>query len=110
MSYQFLDFDLDPARYQLTRAGTPLEVPPQIFDLILLLIRHRDRPVPKSEILSSIWRGRTVTEASLTHAIAHARKLLGDTRLAEGDVLTIFAMRESVAEVERLFQVGLDFF
>ena len=34
----------------------------------------------------------------------------GDTRLAEGDVLTIFAMRASVAEVERLFQVGLDFF
>ncbi len=34
----------------------------------------------------------------------------GDTRLAEGDLLTIFAMRGSVAEVERLFQVGLDFF
>ena len=34
----------------------------------------------------------------------------GDTRLAEGDVLTIFAMRDQVAEVERLFQVGLDFF
>jgi len=25
-------------------------------------------------------------------------------------VLTIFAMRDQVAEVERLFQVGLDFF
>jgi trk system potassium uptake protein len=34
----------------------------------------------------------------------------GDTRLEEGDVLTIFCMRERVAEVERLFQVGLDFF
>ncbi len=34
----------------------------------------------------------------------------GDTRIAEGDVLTIFAMRDSVVEVERLFQVGLDFF
>ncbi len=34
----------------------------------------------------------------------------GDTRLADGDLLTIFAMRGSVAEVERLFQVGLDFF
>jgi DNA-binding winged helix-turn-helix (wHTH) protein len=89
MSYQFLDFDLDPARYQLCRAGTPLEVPPQIFDLILLLIRHRDRPVPKSEILSSIWRGRAVTEASLTHAIAHARKLLGDTRSAQSIIKTV---------------------
>jgi hypothetical protein len=25
-------------------------------------------------------------------------------------VMTIFAMRDQVAEVERLFQVGLDFF
>ena len=33
-----------------------------------------------------------------------------ETRLAEGDELTIFAMRKSVAEVERLFQVGFDFF
>lgn len=34
----------------------------------------------------------------------------GDTRIEEGDVLTIFCMRDRVGEVERLFQVGLDFF
>ncbi|MEM8571608.1 MAG: Trk system potassium transporter TrkA [Pseudomonadota bacterium] len=34
----------------------------------------------------------------------------GDTRIEEGDVLTIFCMRDQINEVERLFQVGLDFF
>ena len=34
----------------------------------------------------------------------------GDTRIAEGDLLTIFALRDSVIEVEQLFQAGLDFF
>ena len=34
----------------------------------------------------------------------------GDTRIMEGDVLTIFALSGSVPEVERLFQVGIDFF
>ncbi len=34
----------------------------------------------------------------------------GDTRIEDGDVMTIFALRDCVGEVERLFQVGLDFF
>ncbi|MFO1106434.1 MAG: Trk system potassium transporter TrkA [Amaricoccus sp.] len=34
----------------------------------------------------------------------------GEVRIEEGDLLTIFAVRGAVAEVERMFQVGLDFF
>ena len=67
---------------------------------------------------TSAMAGKAVREAELPEAaliglIQKGDKLVvprGDTRLAEGDVLTIFAMRSSVAEVERLFQVGLDFF
>ena len=58
-------------------------------------------------------RDAELPEASLIGLIQKGDKVVvprGDTRLAEGDVLTIFAMRASVAEVERLFQVGLDFF
>lgn len=33
-----------------------------------------------------------------------------DTLIEEGDVLTVFALSEDVAEVERLFQVSIDFF
>jgi trk system potassium uptake protein TrkA len=54
-----------------------------------------------------------VPEGALIGLLQKGDKLLiprGDTRIAEGDVLTIFAMRDSVAEVERLFQVGIDFF
>lgn len=67
---------------------------------------------------TSAMAGKTVREAELPEAsliglIQKGDKIIvprGDTRFAEGDVLTIFAMRDSVAEVERLFQVGLDFF
>jgi trk system potassium uptake protein TrkA len=58
----------------------------------------RDAELPEAAIIGLIQKGDKVVVPK------------GDTRLAEGDVLTIFAMRESVAEVERLFQVGLDFF
>jgi trk system potassium uptake protein TrkA len=67
---------------------------------------------------TSAMAGKAVREAELPDGaliglILKGDKLIvprGDTRLAEGDVLTIFALRDSVAEVERLFQVGLDFF
>jgi trk system potassium uptake protein TrkA len=58
----------------------------------------RDADLPESSLIGLIRKGDTVLAPK------------GDTRLVEGDVLTIFAMRDSVAEVERLFQVGLDFF
>ncbi len=37
-------------------------------------------------------------------------KPTGDTRIEEGDVITIFAMSPDVPEVERLLQVSIDFF
>jgi trk system potassium uptake protein TrkA len=60
------------------------------------LIREAD--IPNSALIGLIRKGdRVITPR-------------GSTRIEEGDVLTVFAMRESVADVERLFQVGIDFF
>jgi len=75
--------------------------------------------VMEAQVLgTSALAGRTVRDSEMPEAaiiglVQKGDRLVvprGDTRLAEGDVLTIFAMREAVAEVERLFQVGLDFF
>jgi trk system potassium uptake protein TrkA len=66
-----------------------------------------------SAIAGKAVRDAELPEASIIGLIRKADKVIvprGDTRLAEGDVLTIFALRGQVAEVERLFQVGLDFF
>ena len=37
-------------------------------------------------------------------------KPTGSTRIDEGDVIVVFALAEDVPEVERLFQVSIDFF
>jgi trk system potassium uptake protein len=66
-----------------------------------------------SAIAGKTVRDADLPDASLIGLIKKGDQVVvprGDTRLAEGDVLTIFAMRGSVADVERLFQVGLDFF
>jgi DNA-binding winged helix-turn-helix (wHTH) protein/tetratricopeptide (TPR) repeat protein len=89
MPYRFRDFELDPLRYQLTRQGEPVDIPRRIFELILLLLRHRDRPVTKEEILATVWHGRAVTDASLTHAVATARRALGDSPKSQDTIKTV---------------------
>ncbi|MCF6305334.1 MAG: Trk system potassium transporter TrkA [Rhodobacteraceae bacterium] len=52
-------------------------------------------------------------DGSIVGAIKKAGKLIvprGDTRIDEGDVLTVFALSEDVRQVEKLFQVSMDFF
>ncbi len=52
-------------------------------------------------------------DGSIIGAIKKAGKLVvprGDTRIDEGDVLTVFALSQDVRQVEKLFQVSMDFF
>lgn len=56
-----------------------IAVGPQVFDLLVHLVRNRDRVVTKDELLETIWRGRIVSESTLSSHINAARKALGDT-------------------------------
>ena len=79
MTVCFEDFALDPARRELRRAGSVIEVEPQVFDVICHLVRERERVVTKDELLDAIWNGRVVSESTLTTRINAARKALGDS-------------------------------
>src|SRR5262249_40213485 len=52
---------------------------PQVFDLLLHLIRNRDHVVSKDELLSAVWHGRTVSESTLSSRINAARRAIGDS-------------------------------
>lgn len=49
------DLELDPARHQVTRAGTGIELTPREYSVLEFLMRHRDTVVTKQEILQSVW-------------------------------------------------------
>ena len=78
MIYEFDAYVLDIDRRELRRAGQLLAIEPQVFDLLAYLVRHRDRVVTKDEILDSVWRGRIVSESTLTSRINSARGAIGD--------------------------------
>jgi len=69
---------LDIDRRELTRAGKPVAVTPQVFDLLLYLIRNRDRVVSKHELIEVVWAGRIVSDSALTTRINAVRAALGD--------------------------------
>jgi TolB-like protein/Tfp pilus assembly protein PilF len=77
--YLFEEYALDADRRELHRGTTLIPVEPQVLDLLLYLIRNRQRVVSKDDLLSSVWRGRVVSESALTTRINAARSALGDS-------------------------------
>jgi DNA-binding winged helix-turn-helix (wHTH) protein len=79
LNFRFADFEIDSARQELRRAGAIVHVEPQVFDLLVHLVRNRDRIVSKDELFDAIWQGRMVSEATLSSRISAARRALGDS-------------------------------
>jgi len=55
--FLFGDYVIDAARRELRQGSEIVKVEPQVFDLLLYLIRNRDRVVTKDEVLSAVWPG-----------------------------------------------------
>jgi TolB-like protein len=79
VQFVFADFVLDTDRRELRRSSELIAVEPQVYDLLLYLLRHRDRVVTKDDLIDSVWGGRITSDATLTSRIYAARKALGDS-------------------------------
>src|SRR5688572_23702223 len=82
MRVRFAGIDLDAARREIWRGDERLAVEPRVFDLLEYLIRHRERMVPKEELLDQLWPEQDVQEGALSVCLHRARKLVeeGGTR------------------------------
>lgn len=89
MQYFFEGYALDAERRELRRAGDLIPVEPQVFDLLLYLVRNRDRAVTKDDLLDAIWAGRVVSESTLTSRVNAARKAIGDSGQAQQLIRTL---------------------
>jgi len=76
--YFFEEFALDVGRRELCRGRVEVKLEPQVFDVLLYLLRHRDRVVGKDELFHAIWKGRVVTDSALTSRINAIRQAVGD--------------------------------
>jgi len=85
LPYCFEAYALDPGIRELRRGAELIPLEPQVFDLLVFLIENRDRVVSKDDLMAAVWRGRVVSESTLTSRINAARKAVGDS--GEGQAL-----------------------
>jgi TolB-like protein len=79
VQFLFADHTLDTVRRELRRGAEAVRVEPQVFDLLVYLVRNRERVVSKDDLIEAVWAGRIVSESTLTSRINAARRAIGDS-------------------------------
>ena len=103
--FKFGPYILDPAAIRLSKNSMEIELEPQLFNTLLLLIKMRDRVVTKDELLEKVWNGRVVSEHVITRVIYELRKILDDKSEEHSYIRTVrrkgYQFIEDVTEEEQ---------
>src|SRR5688572_16936290 len=78
MRRRFSSLVLDLDRRVLLRDGVPVELQPKGLELVALLSAQPQRIFSRSELMTELWPGVHVTDASLHQSLRKARRALGD--------------------------------
>lgn len=87
--YQVGDYLIDTTLYRISTKGAPVPVEPKVFDLLVYLIRHRDRVLSREELFQQVWDGREVSDATLSNHVKSARRALGDSGELQQTIQTV---------------------
>ncbi|WP_407080422.1 winged helix-turn-helix domain-containing protein [Bradyrhizobium roseum] len=80
---------LDTDRRELRRDGDLVAVQPQVFDLLVHLLKHRDRVLTRDDLIALVWGGRIVSDSTLDSRINAARNAVGDSGKEQRLIRTI---------------------
>src|SRR6516225_9317848 len=87
--FKFGDHVLDIERRELRRGVEPVALEPQVFDLLIYLVRNRDRVVSKDDLIDNVWGGRIVSDSALTSRINAARRAVNDSGAEQRVIRTV---------------------
>ena len=76
-------------RQELRRDGAVVPIEPQVFDVLAYLVQNRDRLVSKEELFDTVWKGRIVSDATLSSRISAVRRAIGDDGVAQTLLRTV---------------------
>lgn len=110
--FLFNNYVLDRGRRELRAGAAPVAMEPQVFDILVYLIENRDRVVSKDDLIASVWRGRIVSESTLTSRINAVRRAIGDTGEKQSCIRTFarkgFRFVASVEANDTAVQMGVE--
>ncbi len=87
--YRFDDFQLDPRKQVLLRAGQPLTLNTKAFHLLFALVCSGGRELSKDELMQWVWQDQIVEENNLAVHIYNLRKILGERKDEHRYIMTI---------------------
>src|SRR5215470_3271166 len=76
---RFGPFVLDVGEHLLSRAGEPIALTPELFDLLTILATSGGRPMATDALIKAVWSDAVVEEGNLTEGMVQLRHALGDT-------------------------------
>jgi adenylate cyclase len=106
MDYLFDNCVLDTQRRELRRYGDVVPIEPQIFDLLHHLVRNRERVVSRDELIAAVWKGRIVSDSTLSSRISTVRAAIGDDGKQQRLVKTVSRRGVRFVAGVREFQSG----
>jgi len=89
MVFLFDECELDLDQVELRVRGECCPIEPQVFDVLVFLVRHRERVVTREELLDEVWHTRFVTDSALSSRIKSARRAIGDDGQAQRLIRTV---------------------
>ena len=89
MVFRFDDHVLDIERRELRRGAEPVALEPQVFDLLVYLVRNRGRVVTKDDLIDGVWGGRIVSDSALTTRLNAARRAVNDSGAEQRVIRTV---------------------
>lgn len=98
---KFSHFEVNSNTRELFYAGEKVQIQNKSLELLLYLIKHKDRAVSKDELLEKLWDGRVVSESVLAHASTKLRAALKDVN-GKGEIIrTVYGYGlQFVAEID----------
>lgn len=79
MQLSFDEFVVDTQAFELSRDGSPVPVEPRVFDLLVALASNPEHVFSRDELIATVWKGRTVSDATISTCVKEARRALGDS-------------------------------
>lgn len=89
MIYSFAECVLDTDRYALLRNDEEVHVEPQVFDILRLFVENAGTLVTVEQLITSVWNGRSISDAAISSRINAARTAVGDNGSAQRVIKTI---------------------
>jgi TolB-like protein len=89
VKFKFDNHILDTDRRELRRDDNLVAMQPQVFDLLVHLLMHRDRVVTRDDLIALVWGGRIVSDSTLDSRINAARNAVGDNGKEQRLIRTI---------------------